>query len=341
MELLCCEDDAAVPKPDPAYVRRLEDGIVEAAVEAYGNQRPATVGLAVGDGACVGTNRHDPAGPSDPEVPVLLVRDRDRQAFLAAMVVCSMHPTVLHEDSTLVGGDFPAMARRYLQEHALGADCPVLWHTGPCGDQSPRHVVRANTFEEATRLGGLLGESIVKAAASVIYSGDIALACARELVNLPERTFPTIAQAEEHLAQSARRLESLRRSGADRREIRTAECDWFGAEESLTLARAAAAGRIREAVASVLPAEVNVMRIGPWAFVGWPGEAFVEFALQVKAACPNSYVIELANGELQGYLVTEEAVQKGWYEAMNAAFANPEAGLALVRTTLDLMDRTV
>ena len=130
-DLVSCEGDAAVPKTDPAYVRRLEEGIVEAAVQACENPRPAAVGLAIADGSCVGANRHDPAGPSDPEVPVLVVRDRDSQAFLAAMVVCSMHPTVLHEDSTLVSGDFPAMTRQYLQAHVLGTDCPVLHHTGP------------------------------------------------------------------------------------------------------------------------------------------------------------------------------------------------------------------
>jgi hypothetical protein len=26
----------------------------------------------------------------------------------------------LHEDSTLISGDFPAMTRQYLQEHVLG-----------------------------------------------------------------------------------------------------------------------------------------------------------------------------------------------------------------------------
>ena len=93
--------------------------------------RPAEVGLAIADGSCVGGNRHDPAGPSDPEVPVLAVRDRDHGTFLAAMVVCSMHPTVLHEDSTLISGDFPAMTRQYLQEHVLGMDCPGALPHGP------------------------------------------------------------------------------------------------------------------------------------------------------------------------------------------------------------------
>jgi hypothetical protein len=337
MDLFCCEDDAVIPKADPAYIRHLEEGIVAAAIQACHNSRPAVVGLAIADGSCVGTNRHDPAGPSNPEVPVLLVRERNSQAFLAAMVVVSMHPTVLHEDSTLVSGDFPAMTRSYLQKHVLGIGCPVLYHAGPAGDQSPRHVTRSNTFEEATRLGHLLGQSIAKAVDSIVYTDDILLACTRELVELPPRTFPTVDLAQQQLDQAIRQLESLRRSGADSREVRTAECDWFGAEETLTLARAAATGRLREVIASVMPAEVSLMRIGPWAFAGWPGEAFVEFALQVKASCPSCHVIELANGELQGYLVTEEAVQKGWYEANNALLANPDAGMTLVQTTLKML----
>jgi hypothetical protein len=337
MDLLCCEADPVVPKADPHYIRRLEDGIVEAAVGACRNPRPAEVGLAIADGSCVGGNRHDPAGPSDPETPVLLVRDRDKQTFLAAMVVCSMHPSVLHEDSTLVSGDFPAMARRYLQKQVLGTDCPVLCQIGPSGNQSPRHITRSNTFDEAERLGGLLGQSIAKAIDTATYASEIALGCSRKLIKLPSREFPTVEEAQKQLDRAVERLETLRRSGINGPQVRTAECDWFGAEETLTLARASASGRLREAIASVMPAEISLMRIGPWSFAGWPGEAFVEFPLQVKSACPTCYVIALANGELQGYIVTEEAVRQGWYEASNALFSSPESGIALVRTTLELL----
>ena len=93
-------------------------------------------------------------------------------------------------------------------------------------------------------------------------------------------------QAREQVELAAKRLETLRQSKADRREVRTAECDWFGAEETLALANAAAAGRLNAAIASVMPAEIQLMRIGPWFFVGWPGEVFVEFALMVKASSP-------------------------------------------------------
>ena len=87
-----------------------------------------------------------------------------------------------------------------------------------------------------------------------------------------------------------------------------------------------------------MPAEIMVMRIGPWRFVSWPGEVFVDFSLQVKARCPNCYVISLANGELQGYAATEEAVRQHWYEAMNSLFSSPEAGMVLVEKTLELLD---
>ena len=121
-------------------------------------------------------------------------------------------------------------------------------------------------------------------------------------------------------------------------QVRTAECDWFGAEETLNLARAAAAGRIDRVVASVMPAEVTLARIGPWAMAFWPGEVFVEFSLMVKARHPNCFVVSLTNGELQGYLATEQAMRENWYEAMNSLFSSPQAGMLLVGKTLELLD---
>jgi neutral ceramidase len=337
VDTLSNEGDPAVPKTDPQYVQLLEEGIVRAAVQAYRNARPAEIGFATADGACVGTNRHDPAGPSDPEVPVLAVRDRNSRAFLATMVVCSMHPTVLHEDSTLLSGDFPAMTRQFLQQHVLGTDCPVVYHTGPCGNQSPRHVAQANTFAEATRLGGLLGRSIGDAIDSMEFSSDVTLACDHAFVDLPARSCPTTAAARSGVDLAAKRLATLRQAKADRREIRTAECDWFGAEDALALAQAAEAGRLAAVVESVMPAEIVLMRIGSRFFAAWPGECFVEFALKVKAQCPDCCVISMANGELQGYLVTEEAMRQRWYEGMNSLFSSPESGMMLVNVTLDLL----
>ena len=79
-----------------------------------------------------------------------------------------------------------------------------------------------------------------------------------------------------------------------------------------------------------------MIKIGPWAFVGWQGEIFVEYGLAVKARAKDTYLISLANGELQGYIVTEAAVAEGAYEAGNALFA-PASGLVLVNETLEML----
>ncbi len=329
------EADPVVPQPDPGYLRLLEDGIVTAGEQACAAARTAEAGLVVADGTSVGTNRHDPAGPRDPEVPVLLVRGTDG-AWIGAMFVCCMHPTVLHEDSTLVSGDFPAITRQYLQSHAL-ASCPILCHTGPAGDQSPRRVVRANTLDEMRRLGTLLGESIAREIPRATFSSDLRLACRATTVDLPVRRMPAVDEAVTRLASVQQRLESLRQAGASREEVRTAECDWFGAEESVTLARAAASDKLTEYARTCLPAEVQVMQVGPWRFVGWPGEWFVEYGLQVKARQPSTYVMTLANGELQGYIVTPQAVAEGWYEGSNALFDGPASGERVVNATMKLL----
>ena len=208
------EADAVVPDPDPRFLARLEDGIVAAAEAAHASARPAQLGLALADGSAVGGNRRDPAGPSNPRVPVLAARAADDGTPIGVMLVCSMHPTVLHEDSTLVSGDFPAMARQHLQRTILGG-CPVVWHTGPCGNQSPRHVTRGNTFAEAQRLGECLAASVAAALETIRYEDQAALACRQSFVELPLRELPTEEEAEIRLKQVKERLEQLRRCGAE------------------------------------------------------------------------------------------------------------------------------
>ena len=336
VDYLINEADECVPPTDPAYVGMMEDRIVEAGISAWEGRRPAVAGFALADGTGVGTNRRDPAGPADPEVPVLMVKDLAGRS-IALMLVYSMHPTVLHEDSTLVSADFPGATRKYLQERVVGGECPVLYHTGPEGNQSPRHVTRGNTFEEAERLGVMLGKAVEGVLGSIEYSRDIGgISACRTSIDLPKKRLPLVDDARKARTAAREKLDRLRREGAPRQEVRTAECDWFGAEESVSLAEAAADGRIEKEYASVLPAEIQAIKLGSRTFVGWQGEVFVEYALQVKRAISDTYLINLANGELQGYIVTEEAAADGGYEASNGLFP-PEAGDVLVDETLKLL----
>ncbi len=334
--MIVADADPIVPREDPAYMQLLEDGIVEAARQAHAGAQPAQIGVASADATGIGTNRHDPAGPSRLDTPVLAVRNAGGQ-HIALMVVCYMHPTVLHEDSTLVSGDFPGLARQYLQQQVVGENCPVVYHMGTAGNQSPRHVTKSNTFDEAARLGEILGKAIEAALAAMAYTGQAALACEQTSVDLPLRQFPAIEQAEAEFTRIRDRFEQLKADGAPRQEVRTAECDLFGAEETVTLARAAAAGQVAAAAERYSPAEVMLIRVGDWSFVGWPGEVFVEYGLMVRDADPNAFVITLVGGDLQGYLATQQGIDEHWYEANNALFQSPDSPERFVEATRQLL----
>jgi hypothetical protein len=268
-----------------------------------------------------------------------MVRAMDDHRPLGLMVTVCMHPTVLHEDSTLISGDFPGLARQYLQQAFLGQDCPVVCHTGPSGNQSPRHVTHGNTFEEAQRLGEILGRAVQTALGEAQFTSHLPLACLRSEVELPLRKFVSSIEASGALEAAHARLVALREAGASRTEVRTAECDWFGAEWTLMLTRASESGQVRDARASFLPVEIQVISLGPRTYVIWPGEMFVEFGLAIANHRPDAYVISLANGELHGYLVTREAVERRYYEAGNALLASPAGGEQLVRATTELLDQ--
>lgn len=327
--------DPVLPKVDPQYLAWLADQIVRAAVLAVRAAVPAEVGLAVARAVGVGSNRHNPAGPADPEVPVLIARSVATHAPLACMLVYGMHPTVLHEDSTLVSGDFPAFTRQFLRRSVLPPGCPVLFHNGASGDQSPRHVTRGNTFAEAQRLGELLGHAVAEVVPSIAFGAEHTLTVRTGSLPLTARQFPSLEQAGRDVAAAAARFERLKAEGASRQAVRTAECDVFGAEETAELSRAASDGRLAAAIAQCTPAEIQIIAVGPWKFVGWPGEYFVAYGLALKKRLPQSFLITLANGELQGYIVTAEAAAAKVYESTNAIFSH-ENGPRLVDSTVAL-----
>lgn len=328
--------DPVVPAPDARYLELFTTQVVTAAEAAVRSAVPAEIGFALARSEGVGTNRHDPAGPADPDVPVLVTRSLATGIPIACLLVCAMHPTVLHEDSKLISADFPGFTRRFLRQQALPPSCPVLYHQGASGNQSPRHVTRANTFAEAQRLGEILGRQVAAALAGVTYQRAAVLQVRGASLEAVPRQFPTPEAAAEKVAQICARYARLKNEGAPRQAVRTAECDVFGAEETAELARAALDGRLAAAVGKCMPAEIQAIAIGPWTLVGWPGEFFVEYALELRRRAPGTFVITMANGDLQGYIVSAEAAARGCYEATNAVFAH-STGPRFVEATLALL----
>ena len=338
--MLAWQNDPVVPPLDLQYLGEVCQGILGAATAAHATRVPARIAVARGRAPGVGGNRLSPTGTMDPEIGLLGVR-RERDGQLVAVdLVYGMHPTVLHEDSTLVSADFPGFARTQITERAPGAI--VVYHTGPCGNLSPRYHVRGQTFTEAERLGRALGAAAFDAMAALAdadYSDDVVLGAAHTLVNLPPREFPSLPEAETLRQQAVETYQRLQPSGADRGAIRTAECAVFGAEEAVTLSRAQASGALARWRARLMPAEVQVLRVGDAFLVGLPGELFVEYGLEIKRRAPGPCsVISLANGELQGYIVTPETEAAGGYEAAFSVF-RAGSGAILVDTAVRLMEQ--
>jgi neutral ceramidase len=330
--------DIAMPPPDPSYLEYVEERIVDAAVEAKKRAQPAELAWTSADARGVGGNRHSLDGPTDPEVGVLAVRSEGKLAAMA--LIYGMHPTVMHEDSSLVSADFPSYARLHLQEE-FGKDLVVLYHTGPAGNQSPRYHVKGQTFAEAERLGRKLGAAVMPRLNDLKFKDNVALAGALEAVDLQRRKFPSAMEAEKVLTDYRAEYEHLKSEGAERAKVRTAEVSVFGAEALLKLAQAQQSGVVDRMLDPFRPFEVQVVRIGESCVVAFPGEFFAEYALDLKKrAAAKSFVVTYANGELQGYIVTTEAAAAGGYEAVSSMFG-PQEGARMVDTALGMIKRLV
>jgi len=330
-EYLPFRGDIAMPPPDPAYLEFVKDRVVQAALEAKNQARPAELAWTSGEARGVGGNRHTLDGLTDPEVGILVVRVSGELVSLA--LTYGMHPTVLHEDSTLVSSDFPHSVREHLRE-VLGRDLVVLYHTGPAGDQSPRYHVTGQTFAEAERLGRELGTAVLASLRDLQFTNEVALSGLLREVQLERRRLPAEVEAQQVLAERRRELARLKAQGAERASLRTAEVSIFGAEAQVTLARAQQDGEVDRLLSRLRLFEVQVLRIGGACVAGLPGELFAAYGLQLKQkACARSFVTTYTNGELQGYIVTPEAALAGGYEAASGLFA-PSAGSTMVNAAL-------
>lgn len=335
VDLVISRNDPVVPKADTGYLNYMEARTVEAACQAIDSAVPAEIAFITADATGVGTNRHDPAGSKDMDVPVLVARNKNNE-YIGAMLVCSMHPTILHEDSTLFSGDFPFYIRQGIQEF-LDKSCTVVYYTGSAGNQSPRHVTKSNTFEEAERIGGIVTRSIRSIfEKEASFGANYSIEVARVFTDLPKREFPSVEAAEASRDRIKERFETLKKQDPISKATRTAEVNWFGTEELLFLAKQVRENTLQDAYNNSLPAEIQIIKMGEWTFVAWPGEVFVEYGLELKKRFNNISLITYANGELQGYVVTKEAHEKGFYEAGNSLL-HYSSGEILVKKTTELL----
>ncbi len=326
---------------DPHYMAGLKRKLADLAAAAYADVFWASLGTGTticGKEQGIGGNRRDPEGSSDPRVWLLAVKDR-REALRAAVVKASLHPTVIHEDSTLVTADSPAYVRQVFREAA--PEATVLFMQGTAGNQSTRYFRKGQDFAEAERIGRTLGEAAYTALDNISFTSDASLGAYSESVDLPLKKMPSQAEAKAWAKQTKRQWQRLKEQGAPYIQVQNANLKNLGAENTLGYVRLKEKKIPIALEVDELPAQVQVLALGDTRMVGLPGEIFVEFGLEIEKKSPfeKTMVVSLANGCLPGYVCTRQAVKQGGYEA-GASMLDAGAGSQLVEVALRLLKRS-
>ena len=290
----------------------------------------------------VGGNRRLPGGPHDPLVSVMAVKDT-KDVIRGIFVNYTLHPTFIHEWSTVCTADYPAYIRIQLNE--LEKDAVVGFAQGASGNQSSRYYRQGESYDEAERVGRTLAKAAYKVIEKEEWKTELDIRTASTEIEVPIRDFGTEEELIEQMNHDKKVYEELYAKYGDskvREEYylwQNANLKLLGSEDQLGYVRMHKRGVKIELLEEEAPAEVQVFRLGDTCVVGAQGEIFVEYALYVKAMAGFGKVIfnELANGVLPGYLYTPESLVTGGYET-DTSMLDKSFGRKLVDAILDTVE---
>ncbi|MCE5239530.1 hypothetical protein LLH23_13725 [bacterium] len=249
----------------------------------------------------------EPAGPTDPEVVLLVARDADTQDPIAALANYSLH-YVGGPYHDRVSADYFGYFDRALTRMA-GGEFVAVMANGCCGDINNCDFTRPasaypHPFYQAERVANRVAAAAYYAWLGIRdYDAAPALGVAHETVTFTRRE----PSADELAAARA-----LRESKHD-----PADLDWIYAGELI--------GVSEEPLHR--PTPVMALRVGDAGIVGLPGEMFVQYGLQIKRRSPfdRTLTVELAN-DYVGYCPTDRALDEGSYETRLARTAKAARG---------------
>lgn len=259
-----------------------------------------------------------PAGTPDPEVQVVYL-ERDEGGPPAAYVNYALHLDTV--GGTHYSADYPYTLGKLLSR-ARPPELFTIFTIGAAGNIN--HIdVRTKApqkgHEEAERIGTVLAGEVLKTLTRLQPLAETALRARSEIVplELPGFTAEQIAAAQ-----------------------RTAAAFGQPKQPFLDMVRAFKILDVAAREGRPLAAEVQVITLGDRiAWVGLPGEVFVELGRALKQASPypQTVIVELANGSIS-YIPDRKGFQEGAYEAISARFA-PGGGEKLVEAALRLLQR--
>ena len=229
----------------------------------------------------------------------------------------TLHPTFIHEWSDVVTADYPGYFRQEIAHHA--PDAVFGFAQGASGNQSSRYYRTGESFDEAERVGRLLGSAAMRVVAQGAYQSEIRLSAATSAVEPIIRAFGEEAELEWRVAKDRAVYDDLYArygTSVNRDEYylwQNANLKLLGSEDQLGYVRMQNRGVSIELLRDERPAEIQAFLLGDCCVIGLPGEAFVEYALYLKAMAgyPMVVVNTLANGCRPGYLITPRGMSEG------------------------------
>lgn len=345
--------------PDPKYTEWLTVRIADSLQMAFERLQPARIGYAVGREPRLVFNRRyymkpdsippDPfgrttdrvkmnpspgspaivkaAGPTDPDVPVIALESLEGKP-IALLASYALH---------YVGGTGPGQ---------ISADYFAVWANSLArlagidrsGDFPPFVAILANAcsgningvdflnkparrrpYEQMQTYADILAAECYRTWRSMVFQDNVELAASMEELDLGVR-MPSDAELAE-----ARRM--LADAGPPKPNGYS--------EQPLIYARETVL--LSETFPNRVKTFVQALRIGKLGIATYPGEAFVEMGLEVKAKSPfhPTMLIELAN-DYRGYIPTVQGHEAGGYETWRAksSYLEKEAAPKMVASAL-------
>lgn len=333
------------------YSEFLIHQIIKAIVKADGDIRPVEVEVGASGQETLSFNRRyymkdgtvvfnpgplnpdivRPAGPIDPAVGILMLKNLESQKYEGGLTVFAMHADCI--GGTEISADYPF----YLEENLknkLGKNFISAFALGPSGDINDVDVKKDQPIYSASNtkeIGETLGETVIKEMPKLNVINRPALKMLSTTLSLPLQV-PSKAQIDS-AKELINNLYLVRETG---RYLANA-----GGESGDFLKRVEMSKYIAlQSQKTFVEVEVQVFRIDPeTVIVGMPGELFVELGLAIKKGSPfkNTIVMTVCNDKTS-YIPTMKAFAEGSYEVTNSIL-KPGSGEMLVETAVKLMKR--
>jgi len=322
--LICGTHTHSGPAIKPALGTPKEEGydewviprIADAFIMAAKRLQPAQMAKASGDCAAEVHNRRwhmkdgsvrmnpgyqnpdnvRPAGPTDPQLGLLILRTPDRRP-LALLANLGLHYVGIGA-STTISADYFAEFGKAMQRCA-GAEFMAILSNGCFGDinncnfsKPPRKA--PHPFAQIERVANVVAAEAWKAwnlLRDEDFTSEVPLAARLEMVPFNART-PSDAELA-----AAQKLYAG--------EPKPKDTEWIYARELVLVSQSP----------SKWDVPVHAMRVGDLGIVGLHGEVFSEIGLDIKkrSPFPQTMNIGLANGSV-GYVATDKALDEGSYE---------------------------